>query len=236
MQKLQGGKPVIVFIHMDGCGFCKRAHEQVFTPYLAMRHPYVELCDINMRHCQGFCQHHKIDGFPTFVTNFEESRPKFHVGFKSAEVMDQILSAAARARGVRAVVSPTPTDGGAAAVRDIKAAEVFALIQSKTPAVVAVVAPWCGFCKKLKEEKVLEKLKAAFPQLVIGYVDGTVAENKPLVDKLSKEAGGQFGFPTIVHTLTAGKAHDVVSGYRPFEALRDVVAGKLGGAAQGVRI
>ena len=242
MQKLQGAKPVIVFIHMDGCGFCKRAQEQVYTPYLAMRHPYVELCDINLRNCQGFCQHHGVTGFPTFVTNYEGAAPKFHAGYKAPEIMDRIL-AAARARGMRAVVSPTggeeaSTEGTgavaqrAAALRDMTAQEAMALLKSKAPAIVAVVAPWCGFCKKLKEEGVMEKVKAAFPNLVVGFVDGTKPENKAIVDMLSAETNGRFGYPTLVHTLvppSSTKTYDVVSGYRPFKALYDMIAAKMAG-------
>lgn len=56
-------------------------------------------------------------------------------------------------------------------------------------AVIAVLAPWCGYCKRLKESGVLQKVAKKYPVLVI---DDQHPQSGEVMKMLNSE-----GFPTL---------------------------------------
>lgn len=235
---LNGEKPAVVFLYMNGCGYCTRT--KPMYDELAQELRGVQMLKVNADHCRELCAKEGINGFPTFLTNFgygpNEARGKYkkYVGAKAtkADLKKMLLGYQAdrKSRGVvspmggsRIVVSPvavgehdedkkkpvtTPPRYGEA--RPASEAEVVAALRSAEPAAVFVHADWCGFCKKF--DPVFSDAARAFPAIKMLKVDSAKAQ------QLVKEHG-ITGFPTIL-TNFGEKKH---VGYLPAEGLAQLL-------------
>lgn len=63
------------------------------------------------------------------------------------------------------------------------------LQQKRQPAVIAILAPWCGHCKHLKQSKVLTEISKKIP---VYELDDTHSQTPALMKEL-----GSGGFPTL---------------------------------------
>jgi thiol-disulfide isomerase/thioredoxin len=155
---LGGSNAAMLFIYMDGCGFCHKALP-VFQE-LAADFGNVKLAKLNAKNAAGLIQENEIDGFPTFLTNFGQQRK--HVGFKPKPSMERILQGAARGANARIVVSPVAPPAndavrgggsggkGAVEVTEQEALAELAKDKSVQKTILFIYADWCGFCKKMK--------------------------------------------------------------------------------------
>jgi|LakMenE18May11ns_1017448.scaffolds.fasta_scaffold9959461_7 thiol-disulfide isomerase/thioredoxin len=158
---LGGSNDAMLFIYMDGCGFCHKALP-VFQE-LAANFGNVKLAKLNAKNAAGLIQENELDGFPTFLTNFGQQRK--HVGFKPKPSMERILQGAARGANARIVVSPVspvapPANNagrgggsggkGAVEVTEQEALAELANDKSVQKTILFIYADWCGFCKKMK--------------------------------------------------------------------------------------
>jgi thiol-disulfide isomerase/thioredoxin len=216
---LSGRKPTVVFVHMDGCGFCDR-QKTVFTDELARQFPGVTLAAINANACRGLCKELGITGFPALIVNFGDHgghlpRPAVHMGYKGPEVLHKLLAAAHGARavhgGARIVVSPTAGAAAAhsagGAVHELTSAEsAMAALDGGEKGVLFIYAPWCGYCKAMKP--IYDQLAAKHSKLKFYSINADAA-GKAIVDKLVA-AGKRVGFPTFLKNF-GGKSGEEVS-------------------------
>lgn len=200
--------PAMLFVYMNGCGFCDKAKEY-YNDQLAQEHPYVSLAKIDAAKCGELCKQHNITGFPSFLTNFTGPAP--HVGYKSKQVMNQLLSTAApklAAMQQAAAGMRMSTAGGAVLELD-NAADAMKHLESGDKAVLFVYAPWCGFCKKQKP--VYDQLAAKHKNIKFLAINADAA-GKPLTSKFNIN-----GFPAFVVNFGHGaskKQPRVMSGYK----------------------
>ena len=158
-RQLLAGSDAMLFLYMDGCGFCHKALP-VFQE-LAADFGNVKLAIINAKNAAGLIKENNIDGFPTFLTNFGQQRK--HVGFKPKASMERVLQGAARGPNARIVVSPVAPPakdegrgsgggGGKGAVEVTEAQALAELAKDKSvqKTLLFIYADWCGFCKKMK--------------------------------------------------------------------------------------
>jgi thiol-disulfide isomerase/thioredoxin len=158
-RQLLAGSDAMLFLYMDGCGFCHKALP-VFQE-LAADFGNVKLAKINAKNAAGLIKENNIDGFPTFLTNFGQQRK--HVGFKPKASMERVLQGAARGPNARIVVSPVAPPakdegrgsgggGGKGAVEVTEAQALAELAKDKSvqKTLLFIYADWCGFCKKMK--------------------------------------------------------------------------------------
>ena len=158
-RQLLAGSDAMLFLYMDGCGFCHKALP-VFQE-LAADFGNVKLAKINAKNAAGLIKENNIDGFPTFLTNFGQQRK--HVGFKPKASMERVLQGAARGPNARIVVSPVAPPAkdegrgsgggggkGAVEVTEAQALAEMAKDKSVQKTLLFIYADWCGFCKKMK--------------------------------------------------------------------------------------
>ena len=160
-QLLAGSDGAMLFLYMDGCGFCHKALP-VFQA-LAADFGDVKLAKLNAKNAAGLITENNIDGFPTFLTNFGQQRK--HVGFKPKVSMERILQGAADKRGANArivvspVAPPAKDEGrgaarggskGAVEVTEEEALAELAKDKGVQKTLLFIYADWCGFCKKMK--------------------------------------------------------------------------------------
>jgi thiol-disulfide isomerase/thioredoxin len=209
-QLLSGGDNAMIFLYMDGCGFCDKA-KQVFNHALAQQHRHVTLAKMNSNKCQALCGEHNITGFPTFLTNFG-GKVAAHVGFKAKPVMDSILASAGAGAGMRMAT------GKGGVVHEMKDAEhARAMMQdSKQKVVLFLYMPWCGYCKKQKP--VLDELAARHGNVKF------LAINAEHAGKKIAEAMSIRGFPAFV-TNFGGAAPKLHVGYKDAAAFAKEVLG-----------
>jgi thiol-disulfide isomerase/thioredoxin len=155
---LGGSDAAMIFLYMDGCGFCHKALP-VFQE-LAADFGNVKLAKLNAKNAAGLIQENALDGFPTFLTNFGQQQK--HVGFKPKASMERILQGAARGANARIVVSPVAPpannagrSGGSGGKSAVEVSEQEALAElakdkSVQKTILFIYADWCGFCKKMK--------------------------------------------------------------------------------------
>lgn len=184
----------MVFIYMDGCGFCDRA-KQHFTSALAKEHSGVKLAKIHASKCQALCQEKGITGFPTFLTNFGN---KMYVGYKAKDVMDGILRSAAQHMGQKGGMRLQGNGGNGGSVVELVddahgkgADKAKAMLQNKgQKALLFLYAPWCGYCKK--QQPVLHELAKAYPHIQFAAINAEEA------GKAITQAMKVSGFPTFI--------------------------------------
>lgn len=188
----QDTTPAMVFIYMDGCGFCERA-KQYYTSALAKEHGSVKLAKMNASKCQQLCEEKGITGFPTFLTNFGN---KMYVGYKAKNVMDGILRSAVGALkgGVRLQNGASAHGSVLELVDDAQgsgADKAKALLQDKQQkTVLFLYAPWCGYCKK--QQPVLQELARAHPHIKFAAINAEEG------GKVIAQAMKVSGFPTFI--------------------------------------
>lgn len=230
VKALNGDKPVVVFLYMDGCGHCMRT--KPMYDELASELRGVNMVKANAANCRQLCAQQGISGFPTFLTNFgygpgeAHSKWKKYVGAKAtkADLKKMLLGYQADKKS-RIVVSPVAAGGGAAAddmkrpvttpprygeAKEASEAEAIAALRGAAPAAVFVYAEWCGFCKKY--DPVFSEAAKAFPAIQMLKVDSAKAAN------LVKE-NAITGFPTTL-TNFGDKKH---VGFLPAEALAQML-------------
>jgi len=140
---LSGAEPAMVFIHMDNCGFCKRANPIYNELAADPAYGHVKLLKLNAKHASKLASEHKIRGFPAFLTNWMDTPI---MGYKPKSDMEIFLKKAplrnANSKGMRVTASSS-------FITDEKLV-MSALKDDREPSLVFVSADWCGFCKKLQ--------------------------------------------------------------------------------------
>jgi thioredoxin 1 len=230
MEKLRDTSvPTILFLYMDGCGFCEKAKPDMSE--LASEFPDVQVLSLNARNGQKIARANDINGFPAFLSNFGSQRRM--VGYKPKDAMARVMhagrasrglvvspvAAAAAARGARLVVSPVQAGGaGAPDVTEKEAMDLLA--NDASPAIVFVYATWCGFCNKMKP--VYDAAVAQYPNVKMVKLDAATA---PMFVKQHKIAG----FPTFI--MNFGSKQE--SGYKSAEAFASSVMSQAASAGGG---
>lgn len=231
---LNGDKPAIVFLYMNGCGHCTRT-KPIFDE-LAQELRGVHMMKVNADQCRQLCAKEGISGFPTFLTNFGyapgEPRGKWkkYVGAKATKAdLKKMLMGYQSDKKSRIVVSPVAGGGGARTQEEIKPvntpprygearlaneAEAVQALREAAPAAVFVFAEWCGFCKKF--DPVFNEAAKAFPHMKLLKVDSAKAA------ALVKEHG-ITGFPTILTNFANERGEKKHVGYLPAEALAQLL-------------
>lgn len=232
---LAGSDPVLVMIYASWCGFCKKLHP--IMEELVKEHPEVKIVKLENTKCDALCKANAITGFPTMLGNFGDKK---WVGYKPKEGMKKVLqsaskkggaapSAAASARfqqphqqtvhqrhnhNVRAQHQQQQQQGGRGglAVLEELSSEQQArqLLAGNDPVIVAVVAPWCGFCKKM--EPLLNQMSQSQSKVKIVKIIGDNCGD------LCKEKGIN-GFPTLLYNWGDGMS----VGYKPMEGLMEII-------------
>lgn len=208
---LSGSRPSMVFVHMNGCGFCDKAKEY-YNDSLAAEHPYVTLAMIDAGKCQQLCREKGITGFPTFLTNFGSG---VHVGYKQKAAMDQILQGARKGGASRMSVGG---GGGGGVVHElVDADKARDALQQKQKTVLFLYAPWCGFCKKQKP--VLDELAAKHTDVKFIAINAEQA-GKPITEAMKID-----GFPTFLSNFGPGAQGKprVVVGYKDGAAFEQAI-------------
>jgi len=231
MEKLRDTSvPTILFLYMDGCGFCEKAKPDMSE--LAAEFPDVQVLSLNARNAQKIARANDINGFPAFLSNFGPQRRM--VGYKPKDAMGRIMHAGrasrglvvspvpAAARGARLVVSPVQAGGGGAP--DVTEKEAMDLLANDaSPAIVFVYATWCGFCSKMKP--VYDAAVAQYPNVKMVKLDAAAA---PMFVKQHKIAG----FPAFI--MNFGSKQE--SGYKSAEAFASSVMSQAAAAGGGGRM
>lgn len=83
-------------------------------------------------------------------------------------------------------------------IKTLKASEDLNAALTKSPALVAVLADWCGYCKKLKQSGALDKVAKKFKVVIID-------DNHPQTKQVMESTQSQ-GFPTLA-IFDNGKLH-----------------------------
>lgn len=227
--------PTMLFLYMDGCGFCNKAKPDMAE--LAAQFPDVQVVALNARNAQNITRDNGITGFPAFLCNFGPQRKM--VGYKPKDAMARIMQTGAGAGGAgrrivvspvradegcrsggggaRIVVSPVqpddgaPANGAAAGARDVTEKEAMDLLASNSPkAIVFVYAEWCGFCKKM--QPVYDAAVAKYPDVRMVKLDSAKAPTLVKQHKIN-------GFPTYI--MNFGSKQE--SGYKTPEVFASTV-------------
>lgn len=233
VKALNGDKPAVVFLYMDGCGHCTRT--KPMYDELASELRGVHMLKANAAACRQLCAQQGITGFPTFLTNFgyapgeAHGKWKKYVGAKATKAdLKKMLMGYQADKKSRIVVSPVSAGGGAAAheedmkrpvttpprygeAKEVSEAEAIAALRGAAPAAVFVYAEWCGFCKKF--DPVYSDAAKNFPGVQLLKLDSAKAAN------LVKE-NGITGFPTVLTNFGEKKKH---VGYLPAEGLAQLL-------------
>jgi len=227
--------PTMLFLYMDGCGFCNKAKPDMAE--LAAQFPDVQVVALNARNAQNITRDNDITGFPAFLCNFGSQRKM--VGYKPKDAMARVMQQAAshgsagrrivvspvradkggRGGGARIVVSPVQPDGGpangaaaaAAGAPEVTEKEAMDLLASDSPkAIVFVYAEWCGFCKKM--QPVYDAAVAKYPDVRMVKLDSAKAPTLVKQHKIN-------GFPTYI--MNFGSKQE--SGYKTPELFASTV-------------
>lgn len=228
--------PTILFLYMDGCGFCEKAKPDMAA--LAAEFPDVRVLSLNARNARKIARDNDINGFPAFLSNFGPQRRV--VGYKSKDAMARIMHAGRASRGlvvspmradcdgnggngVRLVVSPVQADdaaSGASGAVDVSEKEAMDLLaNNSSPAIVFVYATWCGFCSKMRP--IFDAAVAKYPNVKMVKLDSAKALTLVKQHKIS-------GFPTYL--MNFGSKQE--SGFKSADAFASSVMSQAAGGSR----
>lgn len=200
---------VLVEFYAAWCGHCKNLVPEWDKAATALK-GVVTVAAVDASVAQSLAQKYDVKGFPTIkVFGAEKGKPVDYQGGRTAkDIVNEGLAAArslvkGRLNGGGGGGSSGRREGGSG--RGGREGEVVTLseadfkakvVESKDLWLVAFIAPWCGYCKKLEPEwkEAASRLKG---QAKLGLVDATVHTN----------LAGQFdvkGYPSI-KMFAAGK-------------------------------
>ena len=224
--------PTMIFIHMDGCGFCDKAKPDFKE--LALENPGVRLVSLNARKAQKLATDNKIDGFPAFLTNFGQQRVM--MGYKPKATMARIIVGAhsqpASYGSFRANVSrgvrPTASRRGLAAtgrVEELASDDEAhaALADDATPTIVLIYMDGCGYCDKAKPD--FNELAAEHPGVRLATLNARNGRRLAGENQIN-------GFPAFISNF--GPAPErVTMGYKPKAVMSRALSAAAAGAARG---